>query len=360
MKPTLMMAAGGTAGHLFPAITCARFLKSQGYEVIFAAHGLENNPHFPFEEFLAYDIASSSVVRSKNPWVHIKTGCLWLKGFIQSVKRIKKHKPQLIIGFGSFHTFPVILAALFLRKKLWLNEQNVALGKVNQLLAPFAQKIVSHYPLHPKHHNYQAVSMPLRFSLEQKASTLKAREKLQLNPHLTTLLVFGGSQGALAVNEWVIKAFNLLPNRNFQVIHLAGHRDNLEALKRKYDELSILAYVNSFEPQMNQFYQASDFVICRSGASSIAELIEFELPALMIPYPFARAHQEKNADYFQQYVQGGSKLLQNQLTPELLARYIQMFLNPSNRQAFMEKIRSYKREIHLSTLHSLVLKEFNS
>jgi UDP-N-acetylglucosamine--N-acetylmuramyl-(pentapeptide) pyrophosphoryl-undecaprenol N-acetylglucosamine transferase len=163
-----------------------------------------------------------------------------------------------------------------------------------------------------------------------------AREKLGLRGDLPTVLVMGGSQGATGINQAVIKALPLLHETAFQVIHLAGTRDE-RLVADNYQREKIPAFVAAFHHAMEAVYSAADFAIARSGAASLAELAAFSLPAILIPYPYAAEdHQTRNAEIF---VRAGAALLlkESDLTAELLAQKIRELLDhPQQRQRLAE------------------------
>jgi UDP-N-acetylglucosamine--N-acetylmuramyl-(pentapeptide) pyrophosphoryl-undecaprenol N-acetylglucosamine transferase len=288
----VLIATGGTGGHLFPAMQLAEKLK--GSTVLFAGHKLKDTPFFdrtlPFEE-----VASAS---SKKKWPTL------LKGLWQSLRILWRFKPDVVVGFGSFHSFPLLLAAVLFRKKIILFEANCSLGVVNRFFAPFAEKIALQFPVpHPK-----AVYVPLLPWKEPKART----KQYARDPDKMTILVFGGSQGASFINKTFCEAAKKL-TFPFKVIHLTGKEDP----ELRY---SVDAIVKPFEEEMAACYEVADLIVCRCGAGTTAELIRFQKPAVLIPYPFARDHQRKNGEF----LGGGARvLLQKEATPERLAEEIE-------------------------------------
>ncbi len=340
----VVIATGGTGGHLFPAQQLAELLGEA--EVHFAGHKLTSTPFFqrkaPFHE-----IASTG---------SLKKWPLLLKGLWQSLVLLSRLKPDVVVGFGSFHSFPTLLAAVILRKKIVLFEANCSLGKVNRFFAPFAEKVAFQFPiLHPK-----AVYVPLlpwvgkkerskTYSHDLYREWLKNREFGQEAPQIFvpergavfentarsegqkcgakptppkpdssttsgifTILVFGGSQGAAFINQTFCQAAKLL-SFPFQVIHLTGK----EAIEIKYDAPAI---VKPFEEEMAAAYEAADLVVCRCGAGTTAELIRFTKPSIVIPYPYAHDHQRKNGEFLKE---GTRLLLQKEATAKRLAEEIE-------------------------------------
>lgn len=305
----VLIAVGGTGGHLFPAMQLAEMLEDS--EVVFAGHKLETSPFFE-KKFPFHEIVSSP--KKKN----IPT---LLKGLFQSMRLILKFRPDVVVGFGSFHAFPLLLASIILRKKIVLFEANCTLGQVNRLFAPFAKKIAFQFQVDLK----KAVYVPL---LPWKMRALKANQ-YEKDPNRVTILVFGGSQGAQFINETFYKAAKLI-DFPYRVIHLTGK----SASHITYSAPSI---VKEFEEDMAAVYAVADFAICRAGASTIAELIRYEIPAVVIPYPYAHDHQRKNGEYLKN---GVRLLLQKEASPERLTREISALKN--NLQEHKQALRAIK------------------
>jgi UDP-N-acetylglucosamine--N-acetylmuramyl-(pentapeptide) pyrophosphoryl-undecaprenol N-acetylglucosamine transferase len=206
------------------------------------------------------------------------------------------------------------LAAALLRKKLVLFEANCTLGKVNRWFAPFAKAIALQFPIAMK----KAVYVPLLPWVGKKTERVDAEEAralYQLAPDRFTILVFGGSQGAAFLNQTFCQVAHLLQKKGMQiqVIHLTGKGD----WDVRYE---CPAVVKPFETQMALAYSAADLVVCRCGAGTTAELIRFQKPAIVIPYPFAYDHQRKNGEL----IQKGARLLpQKEASPERLAKEIE-------------------------------------
>jgi UDP-N-acetylglucosamine--N-acetylmuramyl-(pentapeptide) pyrophosphoryl-undecaprenol N-acetylglucosamine transferase len=288
----VLIATGGSGGHLFPSRQLAELLK--GCEVIFAGHKLENTPFFD-RKVPYHEIASAS---SKKKWP------ILLKGLWQSIKLLFRFKPDVVVGFGSFHSFPVLMAAAILRKKIILFEANGSLGKVNRFFVPFAEKLALQFPIPHK----KAVYVPL-LPWTVKPSSGKKYEK---DPKRMTILVFGGSQGAAFINKTFCEAAKLL-TFPFQVIHLTGKED-------PEVNYSVPAVVKSFEEDMAAAYAVADMAVCRCGAGTTAELIRYKIPAVLIPYPYAHDHQRKNGEFLKN---GARMLLQKDANPVRLASEIE-------------------------------------
>lgn len=304
----VLIGAAGSGGHLFPAQQLKSALSD--CEVLFAGHKLEGSPFFDSEKIPFQEISSAPLKRGffKAVW----------KGFWQSAALIRSFHPDVVVGFGSYHTFPLLLAATLMGKKIILFEANTTLGKVNRLLAPFAKKIAFQFSYSHK----KAVLVPFLpwgIKKEAKASVEKARQYFGLDSKKTTLLVFGGSQGASFLNREIPAAIDRVKGE-IQVIHVTGKGGGSVCYKSA-------ACVKEFEKEMSMAYIAADAVICRSGAGTIAELIQYQVPALLIPFPNATEdHQRKNGEFLVQKTQGARLLLQRDATLDRLVFEIESLL----------------------------------
>lgn len=305
--PKILIAAGGSGGHLFPAMSLASQL-AKNCEIAFAGHKLENSSFFN-QKIPFWDISARAPKRGNFFRFFLETA----KGFFQSVRILRNYSPDVVIGFGSFHSFPVLLASLILRKKIVLFEANCILGKVNRFFSLFAKKIAIQFPLAkplPK-----AFFVPLLPWGTPENKTLPTKEEALAYFGLErkkTILVFGGSQGAAFLNEAMPQAIPLLNDPDLQVIHFTG--------KKWAVYNGVAAVVKEFEKRMDLAYAAADIVVCRSGAGTIAELIRYQKPSLLIPYPTAADdHQWENGKFLAYTVRGAKLLRQSEADPKKIA-----------------------------------------
>ncbi|MBN1914883.1 MAG: UDP-N-acetylglucosamine--N-acetylmuramyl-(pentapeptide) pyrophosphoryl-undecaprenol N-acetylglucosamine transferase [Parachlamydiales bacterium] len=317
-KMKIMISAGGSGGHLFPAMQLANQLLhcSDQTEFFFAGHHLQKSPFFLHSLFSFHEVSSSPL--RLNVFSFMKGV---VKGILQAIRIIKKQKPHLIVSFGSYHTFPIVVAAKILKIPFVIFEANTTLGWSNRLLSRYAVKVFGQFALENCPRSQLLPILPWQKS-DRKWEQKEARKQLGLQEDLFTFLVFGGSQGALFINDIFSKAaLRLRENLHFQVIHLSGRDPH--ALKKIYADNHIIAHVEKFSEQMPLIYAAADMAICRGGAATMGELITYALPALIIPYPYAYRHQEKNARYFANRLRGGLYLDQKDITEEKLIGSIQ-------------------------------------
>lgn len=292
----VLFAAGGTGGHLFPAIEIARELSEQDVECFFAAHGLATSEMFPHDLYPWWDIPAGRPQLKRL----LSFGMTTAHSTVKARKVLAHLKPDCVIGFGSFHTFPVLLATCFRGVPLFLFEPNVAPGRVIRLFAKYAtctgvcfseaEKVIGK--------RSTLVSMPLLRSHTGIVERKVALERYGLSPELPVVVAFGGSQGSKVINEAVIQALSLFEDsQRPQLLLLCGLGQDKKALEEKAKAFGVSSKVILFEREMSYVYAAADVVVCRSGASTVAELKNFRKPSVCIPYPFAKDnHQLLNAE----------------------------------------------------------------
>ncbi len=291
----IVLATGGTGGHLFPALEVAKVLRKKGHELFFlGSFGLGTNPieqnGFIFRELNARGLNSLKINHLFSFLVRM------LRATFRSWNYLKKIKPDAIAGFGGYGAFPVILAAIFLRYPILIHEQNVVPGRANRVLAHFVWKIAVSFQQSRFYFRRQTIltGCPTRF-LKTDFDKKEILKNFSLEENKTTILVFGGSQGSQRINETFIQtAEGLRKDLNFQVVHIAGQRDTA-SLREEYLKLKIPFALFSFLEHMEYAYTLADLVISRAGASTITEIDMFQKPAILIPYPYAHGHQRENA-----------------------------------------------------------------
>lgn len=331
----IVIATGGTGGHVFPAISLAHQLKQRGDSVLFLGGGLGVNPFFQKEQFSFRDITCGRP-SLKTPAFPLKIA----KGTWQSIRTLKAFRPDLLIGFGSYYTFPALIAAKILKVPYVIQEQNSVPGRVNRLFTHSARVTAIHFPSAANliKGDCRQVAMPLRPGFEKQWSRPEAKLEYGLDPEKPVLLVFGGSQGAQAINDILYNSASSLSS--WQVLHFTGNSFWVERLTEKYQSIGMQACVKLFEPDMAKAWGAADLVISRAGAASIAEQLASAVPGILIPYPFATdQHQELNADYLVQ-IGGAVKCIQNGLSPASLVETIDAIVPK------LDDMRSCLREHH--------------
>jgi len=364
MKKKVLISAGGTGGHIYPALALAQQLKrlSADIQILFVAGGLTSNPYFDRESY-AYEEVPVALFSKKSLSARFVSLFSLSQGVTRSRKIIRDFRPDIVVGFGSYYTFPTLLAAKICRVPIILHEANAIPGKVNRLLSKYVEVTGTHFPQTATLLKGKAieVGMPLRdgytlaFSSQQKA-----RSYFHIASDRFTFLVFGGSQGAHRINALFCgAATNYLASRmqNFQVLHFTGDAVWTQRIQDRYDELGITAYVADSEERMDHAWAAADMVVARAGASTIAEMMEFEVPGVLIPWSGAMDnHQEHNANFMESTVEGAIKCCEQGLDAEGLAESISTFIVDEKRQLtdMKEAIQEYKKQIRRRDLCSVV------
>lgn len=321
MHKKVLIATGGTGGHLFPAQAFARKLGEKA-TVLFTGANLATSRCF-HRDLFAFKEISSAAFLTKNPIKAIKGLNKMRRGVKEAIALLNEFKPDVVVGFGSFHAAPLLFAALMKKVPIILFEADSKPGKVNRLFSRFALLTAIQFPSAKERLFSETILVRPPLWIEREAiSAREARLHYDLDPQLTTLLIFGGSQGAKRINTLAAEASLLAPS--LQVIHFTGSEEESARLRTFYDKAAIRAAVKPFEQAMHYAWSAASLVICRSGAASIAEQIAFEVPALLIPYPAAAGdHQTKNAEWMQNDVKGAFLLPEHLLTKESLAKKIE-------------------------------------
>jgi UDP-N-acetylglucosamine--N-acetylmuramyl-(pentapeptide) pyrophosphoryl-undecaprenol N-acetylglucosamine transferase len=333
----VLIAAGGTGGHIYPGIAVAKEIvrRHPDAEVKFVgtARGLENKlvPQAGFELSL---IDSTGL---KNVGVAARArGLLVLpKSLRQARALLKEFRPDVVIGAGGYVSGPVLLTASLLRLPTLVMESNALPGWTNRVLARFIDKAAVSFEVALPFFRGKGVltGNPVRrefFEIEQK----------QRDPSQLAILIFGGSQGARAINEAMAEALPLLGElkARLRVAHQTGEADH-DKVAAAYakagwgEHVSVLKYIDD----MVAAFQAADLVISRAGATTTAELIAAGKASLMIPFPFAADdHQRKNAEALEA-AGAGKMILQQDLSPQRLAAEIETLVREPARVTAMEQ-----------------------
>ena len=356
----IVIAAGGTGGHLFPAQALALEMlqKHPHVRITFVGAGLKTNTYFKKDLFTFLDINSATPI-TKHPVKVIKALLSISKGLFSCMNHFKKNHPDLIVGFGSFHTFPALLAGKLKKIPIVIFESNALPGKVNRFCSKWAKVSAIQFSHASDYLKGKSICVQMPLLKQQETITKKqARHYFHLDPEKLTFLIFGGSQGAQAINRFFCGALEplLAQGLDFQVIHIVGNDKRAEKLRAVYKKNQILACVKAFEEKMDCAWTAADLSISRAGAATLAELIEFTVPSILIPYPFGTEnHQGKNAAYVADEIQGGLALEEKGLNARILARAILDLLSGEKLSLMKKALYQFKEEEEKRDLCSLVL-----
>lgn len=328
MSKNVMIMAGGTGGHIFPALAVATYLRDKGHQVTWLGtkRGLEARvvPEAGFE----IDWLSVNGLRGKGVFSLLLAPFMLIKACWQALAVIRARKPNVVLGMGGFVAGPSGLMATLTGCPLVIHEQNRIPGTTNRLLSKIATAVLEAFPgSFRKSVSAICTGNPLRKEIERLAS-LEKEEKpdgAKLN-----LLVIGGSLGAAVLNETVPAALKKLPNLSqIAVIHQSGEK-TLELAQSAYEGIDAEVEVTPFIEDMAAVYSWADLVICRAGAMTVSEVAAASLTALFVPLPHAiDDHQTANARYLAE--EGAAILVpQQNFNSEELARKLEEFISNRN------------------------------
>lgn len=249
------------------------------------------------------------------------------KGFFQALRILKEFSPDVIFATGGYVTFPVLLAALFLRRPFFLHEQNAVAGLTNRIFSRFAESVALSFPetRGVKSNRAKFTGNPVRAEVF-KVKREEALDFFNLKDGLKTLLVMGGSQGSVKLNETLLKSLPRFARfRPIQIVHLTGEA-NYEKVRKEFEERKeqlnfpeeLVYRPLPYIEKIGLAYAVADLVVCRAGATTISELMALGKPAILVPYPWATDnHQEENARAVEKRG-AGRVILEENLTPEVL------------------------------------------
>ena len=321
MKRPIMIMAGGTGGHVFPALAVADYLKAKEIPLLWL--GTEKGLEARVVPEAGYRLLTLSIagIRGKGIFTMLLAPFKTLFAVIQAIKIMITHRPAVVLGMGGFASGPGGIAAWLMRIPVIIHEQNAVVGMTNRWLSKIATKVFEAFPgAFLEKRSAQHVGNPVRDSIVNLTKQIKPKSEKRI-------LIVGGSLGAMTLNNVVPAAMSLLVEKP-QIWHQTGQRD-FEQTKDRYKEAGIEARVEPFLDDIDQAYAWADVVICRAGALTISELAAAGLPAVLVPYPYAvDDHQTANAHYLADA--GAAIIIQDSdLTKEKLAPIIEDWITTS-------------------------------
>jgi len=324
MGANVLIMAGGTGGHVFPALACAQEFKARGYSVhwLGTPRGIENE--LVPQAGLPLHLINMTGLRGKGVLAFFKAPFVLIKAFMQARKIVRQLQPVCVLGFGGYVTGPGGLAAKLAGIPVIIHEQNAIAGTANRSLVPFASRVCEAFPdTFSKSAKRRTTGNPVRreLFLETPRQTLVGRK--------ARLLILGGSLGAEPLNKLLPDALALLPvELRPEVFHQAGKNHDVITVER-YRTAGVEAQVAPFIKDMAQAYGWADLVVCRAGALTVSELAAAGLPSLLVPLPHAiDDHQSRNADYL---AREGAAFVMPQATTgvaEMAARLKEVLMQP--------------------------------
>jgi UDP-N-acetylglucosamine--N-acetylmuramyl-(pentapeptide) pyrophosphoryl-undecaprenol N-acetylglucosamine transferase len=362
-KRSFLFAGGGTGGHLYPAVAIADELRSLCPDATVVFAGTKGK------------IEERVVPRRGYRFVPI-----WISGFrrrfaletllfpfkvvvatVQSLILIRKLRPSAVVGTGGYVCGPPVFAASLLGVPTLIQEQNSYPGVTTRLLARRASEVHVTFEATRRYlkrqDNVKVSGNPVRSSVGT-VSRVEGAEFFRLDPARTTLLVFGGSLGATSLNNAMLRVLPELAARTVQVIWQTGERDHTRAREfvlTSGDRVEALTRVHRFIERMENAFAACDLVLCRAGASTIAELTLAGLPSVLVPYPFAAAdHQTENA---RAMAEAGAAVMckDSEVETRLLPVVLELLADPARRQMMGTRAKKLARPEAARTLAQAVL-----
>ncbi len=324
MNRTLMVMAGGTGGHVYPALAVADALRARGWNVFWLGTRAGLEARVVPQAGIDMVWVSMGGLRGKGVLKKLLLPLMLLIAFGQSLRAILQRRPDVVLGMGGYTAFPGGMMASLLKRPLVIHEQNSVGGLTNRVLACLADRVLTAFPqafcgdrdkpIPCRRVATEWVGNPVRSDIATLTRTVHTGP--------LRLLVVGGSLGASALNDLIPKALALLPaDKRPHIVHQSG-RLHLEILRQNYAAAGVEAEVCDYIEDMAAAYRACDFAICRAGAMTVAELACAGVPALLVPFPFAvDDHQTGNAEFLSQ-AGAGWLMQQKDLTADKLAALI--------------------------------------
>ena len=319
MAARITIMAGGTGGHVFPALAVAHELKSRGWQVRWLGTPDSFESRVVPAEGFELDTIASFRLRGQGMISLLKAPFKMLRALSQAWSVLGRQQPQVVLGMGGFASGPGGLVSRLRRIPLIIHEQNAIPGLTNRWLARIAARVLEGFPgSFPASVGAQATGNPLRQAIGLMPTPAEIDDDRPLH-----LLIVGGSLGARALNERVPLALASIPGEQRpQVRHQAG-RDKADVTANAYRTQGVDAEVAEFVDEMAEAYDWADLVICRSGALTVSELMAAGVAAILVPFPFAvDDHQTANARFLSEA--GAAEVIQQDaLEPTFLARRLQ-------------------------------------
>jgi UDP-N-acetylglucosamine--N-acetylmuramyl-(pentapeptide) pyrophosphoryl-undecaprenol N-acetylglucosamine transferase len=320
MSARVLVMAGGTGGHVFPALAVADALRAREIEVVWMGTRLGLEARVVPEAGIPVEWITIGGLRGKNFGTRLTAPFKVGLAVLQALRIVLRVRPAVVLGMGGYAAGPGGVAAWLTRRPLVIHEQNAIAGTTNRLLARVACRVLAAFPgAFPDGIRAEVVGNPVRAAI---AALPVPDVRLADRSGPARLLVLGGSQGALALNEAVPEALARLPEElRPEVRHQAG-RNTLDIARAAYARVGVEAEISEFIDDMAEAYGWADLAICRSGALTVSELAAAGVPAVLVPFPAAvDDHQTLNGGYL--VAAGGAVLVpEKQLQPERLARVL--------------------------------------
>jgi len=321
MKKKIIIGSGGTGGHMFPAAALADTLRAQNVEIILITdqRGMRFGQDFKNDTIIELPVVN---IRKGGIIHKIKSAFQLLKSIIISIKIIQKHKANAVVGFGGYPAFPASMASFLTRRPLFLHEQNAILGRTNKFLKKFSTAIFTSF----EKTQHISTNDPSIFTGNLVRKMLHPYAEIPY-PNLESefhILVTGGSQGASVFSKIMPEMCNKLPKdvRQKLIVTHQARSEDITSTQDHYKKYGIKANILPFINDMGAAIAQSHLVICRSGATTIAELGYIGRPALFVPLPSAADDQQTINANFATNLGAGRIINQDDFTPSYVASII--------------------------------------
>jgi UDP-N-acetylglucosamine--N-acetylmuramyl-(pentapeptide) pyrophosphoryl-undecaprenol N-acetylglucosamine transferase len=328
----VIIAGGGTGGHLFPGIAIAQEFLAKNAEnrVLFVGTGKQFEVSILSETGFAHRRITAEGFKARGVWHQLVSILKVPKGIIESILILKDFRPHIVIGVGGYSAGPLVVGAWLLGIKIVLHEQNILPGITNRILSRFADRICVSFAetimgVTPK--KIRFTGNPVRKEIVRCAGTLRHADiQASKKEKKFTILILGGSQGAHSINMALLEALDYLENgENIFLVHQTGAQDETQ-VKKRYDEYGIENDTRTFFKDMARQYQNADLIICRAGATTVAEIKAMGKGVIFIPFPFAADnHQVFNARSMER-AGGAEMILEKDLSGKVLAERINYYI----------------------------------
>jgi UDP-N-acetylglucosamine--N-acetylmuramyl-(pentapeptide) pyrophosphoryl-undecaprenol N-acetylglucosamine transferase len=334
----VLVMAGGTGGHIYPALSVAKELKQRGYRVrwLGSVGGMEQE--LVTREGLDIDLLPVSGIRGKGKLAVVKAPWVIIRCVLKALTLIRQHEISLVLGFGGFASGPGGLAAAISGRKLLIHEQNAIAGLTNRLLAKRADVVCEAFPgAFKPNAKVFTTGNPLRQSLLNLSDQNLKRCAYQDRNSSLKLLVVGGSRGAVVFNQELPELLAACDDHKLlEITHQCG-KGNAALVEQNYLNAGLSnVVVHEFMHDMDQAYRWADIIICRAGALTVSEVAAMGLPAIFVPYPFAvDDHQTKNAEILAN--QGAAVIIQQKNMTSIVSVLNQWLNNREQLKIMSEK-----------------------
>lgn len=319
LEKRIVLATGGTGGHMFPAQALATELSKQGYNVFIFSDG--RGHQFSEAPFVKVKVPAAQLQGSLTR--KVKGGIKLVAGLGVALYHLRRIKPHAVVGFGGYASIPTMIAAATLRLPTIVHQADACFGRANRFLAPFVTRIATSFP--------HVENIPTSCQEKVSLTGLPLRSDIKPSPYVASkekgpfhLLVTGGSQGAKVFGDVLPEAVGLLkPDLQKRLhVHQQCRVEFLQKTEENYQKTQANAELSPFLDRMGERYKKAHLVISRAGASSVGEAMLVGRPALFIPYPYAMDHHQFYNAKQAVDVKGGWIVEEKDLTPKVLAQVL--------------------------------------